>query len=238
MPTVIPYGLTPFKVVGQWLSLSTRFQIPMPSQNGRPFQGSIHIGVCAIYSCENGRQFGIGIMVRRPQPPKLDKVKAVHAHRLQLTHATLTSVALLEPFISLSCHTIILMEPAGITAILTLVQQVHSYIKEAYNADDERKQLHDEITSTQDLLEQLNEKSEQAKWGDTLTVLATPHGPLQQLETTLKRLEKDLRPSDSRLKTMAKTLKWPLHKKDTESLVSSLERSKSLLTLALQRDLM
>ena len=130
------------------------------------------------------------------------------------------------------------MEPVGISTILTLTQQVLGYIKDAYNASSERKKLLDEITSTQDLLIQLSEKSEQAKWGDTLKVLATPRGPLQQLETALKRLEKDLRPSNSRLKTMGKALKWPFDKKDTESIVSSLERSKSLLTLALQRDLM
>ena len=120
------------------------------------------------------------------------------------------------------------MEPVGISTILTLTQQVLGYIKDAYNASEERKKLFDEITSTQDLLIQLSEKSEQAKWGDTLKVLATPRGPLQQLETALKRLEKELRPSNSRLKTMGKALKWPFDKKDTESIVSSLERSKSL----------
>jgi len=130
------------------------------------------------------------------------------------------------------------MEPVGITTILTLTQQVLGYLKDAYNANEERKKLFDEITSTQVLLIQLSEKSEQAKWGDTLKALATPRGPLERLETALKRLEKDLRPSDSRLKTMGKALKWPFDKKDTESIVSSLERSKSLLNFALQRDLM
>jgi hypothetical protein len=133
-------------------------------------------------------------------------------------------------------------EPVGFAAsIITLLQltkDVLEYIKEAHNASHERKKFSDEIESTQNLLAQLTLKSEEAKWGDSMKVLATPRGPLNRLESTLKGLEARLKPSDGRVKALGKALKWPFDKKETEAMIASLERSKSLLTLALQRDLL
>lgn len=139
------------------------------------------------------------------------------------------------------CHTI-MAEPVGFVAsILTLLgiaQKVLEYVKDTCHASKERRKIFDEVASTLVLLTQLQEKSEQAKWGDTMKVLATPQGPLQQLETALKKLENGLKPSNNRLKTVGKTLTWPFEKKETDIILSSLERSKSLLTLALNKDLM
>jgi len=127
---------------------------------------------------------------------------------------------------------------ASIVTLLDLTRKVLEYVKDACYASRERKKIYDEVTSTQGLLEQLNEKSEQAKWGDTLKILDTPQGPLQQLETALKRLEKGLKASDNCFRTLGNALTWPFEKKETDAILSSLERPKSLLTLALQRDLM
>lgn len=133
-------------------------------------------------------------------------------------------------------------EPVGFAAsiitLLELTKGVLEYIRDAYNAINERKKLSDEIESTQRLLEQLNLKSEEAKWGDTMKVLTIPGGPLQQFETQLKQLEKCLAPSNSQWKKLGTALKWPLNRKATEEIFTSLERFKSLLTIALQRDLM
>ena len=134
------------------------------------------------------------------------------------------------------------MDPVSIASLvktsLTLAHTVLGYIADAYAATGERKRLFDEVSSTQDLLTQLSQKSDEARWGDTMKVLATDRGPLRQLEKALRGLEERLRPSDSRLKSFGKALKWPFDKKEIEAIVASLERSKSLLTLALQRDLM
>jgi len=133
-------------------------------------------------------------------------------------------------------------EPVGFAAsIITLLQltkDVLEYLKEAHNASHERSKLSAEIESTQNLLAQLTLKSEEAKWGDSMKVLATPRGPLNRLESTLKGLEQRLKSSDGRVKALGKALKWPFDKKETEAMIASLERSKSLLTLALQRDLL
>lgn len=135
-----------------------------------------------------------------------------------------------------------MVEPVGFTAsiviLLVLTKQVLGYIKDAHNASNKRKKVFEEITSTQNLLRQLNQKLEEAKWGDTMKVLTTPRGPLQQLENALKDLEKRLRLSENCWKTLKKTFKWPFDKKETDSIFSSMERSKSLLTLALQQDSM
>ena len=133
------------------------------------------------------------------------------------------------------------MDPVSIAGLLktslTLTKQVIGYLTDVYNANSERKKFLDEINGTRDLLTQLSLKSE-AKWGDTMKVLATANGPLEKLETTLNDLENRLRPSGSRLKKFGTALKWPFNKPETENIITSLERSKSLLTLALQRDLM
>jgi hypothetical protein len=71
-----------------------------------------------------------------------------------------------------------------------------------------------------------------------MKVLATPQGPLHRLETTLKHLVKGLKPSSSRLIKTGKALAWPFQKKDCQEILSALERSKSLLTLALQNNLL
>ena len=71
-----------------------------------------------------------------------------------------------------------------------------------------------------------------------MKTLATPQGPLDRLETHLKSLVKGMRPLNSRLKTVGKMLTWPFEKKEYQDIMSSLERYKSLLSLALQNDLL
>jgi hypothetical protein len=135
-----------------------------------------------------------------------------------------------------------MVEPVGFAAslitLLDLTRSVLDYIKNTYHAHKERRKIFDEVTSTQCLLAQLQDKSEKTKWGDSMKVLATPFGPLQQLETVLNKLEKGLNPCNNRLKTFGKALIWPFEKKETETILSSLERCKLLLTLALNRDLL
>jgi hypothetical protein len=133
-------------------------------------------------------------------------------------------------------------EPVGFAAsiitLLDLSREVLEYIKDAYHANKEREEIFLEVTSTQDVLLQLQQKSTQEKWTDITKVLSLPQGPLQRLERALNGLVKGLKPSNSRLKTIGKALTWPFEKKEYQEILSSLERSKSLVTVALQKDLM
>ena len=142
----------------------------------------------------------------------------------------------------ISSHAI-MVDPVSIAkaigTLLDLTKTVLGYVKDVYLASKDRQKLFDEVASTQAFLEQLNEKSEHAKWRDTIVmnILAAPQGPLQQLTNTLEPLKEKLKPSDNRLKNFGKAVAWPFKKEEMVSIFSSLERSKSLLTLALQRDL-
>ena len=87
-----------------------------------------------------------------------------------------------------------MMEPVGFTAsIITLVdlaKEVIEYLRDAYHGKKERNEIFVEVTSTQDVLLQVQEKENQDKLADIMKVLAMPHGPLQRLEAALKSLKK------------------------------------------------
>ena len=133
-------------------------------------------------------------------------------------------------------------EPAGFAAsiitLLDLAKEVLEYISDTYHASKERNEIFMEVKSTQEILTQLKEKSTLEKWADITKVLDLECGPLQRLERALRSLIKGLKPSNSRLKTLGKAMNWPFEKKEFQEILSSLERSKSLLMLALQKDLM
>jgi len=133
-------------------------------------------------------------------------------------------------------------EPVGFAAsIITLVDltnKVFEYMNDAYRSTKERDKIFHEVTGTQEVLRQLQAKANSDKWADTMKVLATPQGPLYCLESSLKSLVRGLKPSDSRLETFGKAMIWPFEKREYQYIVSSLERSKSLLILALQNDLL
>ena len=127
---------------------------------------------------------------------------------------------------------------ASIVTLLDLTKQVLEYIHDAYHANKEREEILHEVRSTQQILLELKEKSNEEKWTDVMKVVNMPQGPLQRLESALMSLAKGLKPSSSGLKTAGKALIWPFKKKEYQEILGSLERSKSLLALALQKDLM
>lgn len=135
-----------------------------------------------------------------------------------------------------------MVEPVGfaasITALLDLAKKVVEYITDAYHASNECNEILIEVTCNQEILLQLQQKSKQEQWADIIKVLDMKHGPLQRLEKALKSLVRCLKPSNNHLKTLGKAMSWPTAKTEYQEIFSSLERSKSLLMLALQKDLM
>jgi hypothetical protein len=128
------------------------------------------------------------------------------------------------------------MDPA--TSIITLVQftgTVIGYINDVKGASEERKRILDELSSTHYLLFLLKDKAEAKEWGDTIKSLAIPKGPLEQFKDALERLASKLAPAEG-LKKVGRALTWPFQKDDVKYILSTIERQKSLFSLALQND--
>lgn len=128
---------------------------------------------------------------------------------------------------------------ASIIAVLQLTTTVTGYLKDAQGGSDERLRLRDEIRNTVCVLEMLKDRAEEAelqdKWAQSLRSLNSQNGPLTQFSETLELLVSKLAPKD-RLRQIVQTLKWPLDKTEFVSVLNSLERQKTLFTLALQCD--
>ena len=130
---------------------------------------------------------------------------------------------------------------ASIIAILQLTQQVIQYVVDAKDAGDDRNRLLNEITSAHGFLFVLKDKAEKfgIRWDDTFYVnmrtLNGPTGPLEQYKLALQRLVAKLMPQKG-LKKFGQILGWPFEKKEIMEILDTIERQKSLFSLALQND--
>lgn len=130
---------------------------------------------------------------------------------------------------------------ASVIAVLQLTQQVIQYVVDAKNASDDRNRILTEITSAHSFLFLLKDKAEKSatQWDNTLyetmRALDGPNGPLEQFKDALERLASKLRPRQG-LKKLGKALSWPFEKSEIKGILDTIERQKSLFSLALQND--
>lgn len=135
------------------------------------------------------------------------------------------------------------MDPLSIAAstiaVIQLAANVIQYIIDAKDAGDDRQRILYEITSVHGFLYLLKNKAEQPQWDETffetMKSLNAFRGPLEQFKIVLERLATKLRPTQG-LKKFGKALTWPFQKQEIEDILSSIERQKSLFSLALQND--
>lgn len=148
---------------------------------------------------------------------------------------------------------------SGIVALLQLASTVIQYLSAVKDASDERQRLIVEIgtcfgislrTGTLTLeiplgnitgfLYLLKESADTSHQSDTssaaLKSLCNPQGPLSQLEDALNELALKLGPANGRLKRAGKALRWPFQKSEIHSILSRIERLKTMFGLALQND--
>ncbi|KAI0428933.1 ankyrin repeat-containing domain protein [Xylaria sp. FL1042] len=137
------------------------------------------------------------------------------------------------------------MEPlsatSSIIAIIQLCSDVVKYIIAANGATKARRRLREEILNCEVLLLQLQDHAEDAFGGRVLSekikTLDGPGTPLYRLGLALGELKTQLEPNKGWNKTLS-TLKWPFDEKGLENILSSIEREKSLLQLALTNSCM
>jgi len=113
------------------------------------------------------------------------------------------------------------------------------YLKDVKDASKDCHDILVEIGSTSSLLYVLNDlitKSDtQGSYLALVRSLAVPRGPLDQFRSALDRLYGKIMPANSFTKA-ARVLTWPLKKDKVKELLSTIERLKSLFSLALQND--
>jgi len=134
---------------------------------------------------------------------------------------------------------------ASIVAVLQLTSTVVQYVGDVKDSSQDRLKIRDEISSASFLLYSLKDRIRDAeslqpdenrrRWLSSISPLGAPNGPLARFKSDLQDLASRLEPSDGRRK-FEKMLKWKFEKGYINSLLQSIERQKSVFTIALQSD--
>jgi NACHT domain len=135
------------------------------------------------------------------------------------------------------------MDPLSITAstiaIIQISSDIVSYINGAAGSMKERKRLRNEVRSCEFILQCLSDEVSDAEegntWSATIKALEGPDAPLGRLRDALTAVKAKLEPKKG-LKNAFSTLKWPFDEKEIEKTISTIEREKNLLGLALTND--
>ncbi|RDW67885.1 hypothetical protein BP6252_09281 [Coleophoma cylindrospora] len=128
---------------------------------------------------------------------------------------------------------------ASIIAIIQLSAVVVKYISGVRGATKERKRLREEIRACEFILRQLKDDADDAEegaaWSETIKALEGADAPLGRLSVALNLVKAKLGHKTGLEKTLT-SLKWPFNEKEIETIISAIEREKTLLHLALTND--
>jgi hypothetical protein len=122
---------------------------------------------------------------------------------------------------------------AGLVAVLQLTDEVINCLHSTNDASGDRQRILDEITGIHYLFYRLNDRAPKGNQDKTIEPVLTVILP--QFELVLERLMKRLQPAKG-LAKIGKSLTWPFRKREVTDLLSTFERVKSLLSLALLSD--
>lgn len=135
------------------------------------------------------------------------------------------------------------MDPLSVSAsILALLQStgaVMNYLRDVKGAPKEIKRIRMEVFSVYNLLVALQVEANQATKDDacpsTLNSLNVPNGSFQQFHSALDRLTSKLAPVQG-WRRLGKGFKWPFEKEEMQEILNTVERLKTLFSLARQND--
>ena len=125
---------------------------------------------------------------------------------------------------------------ASITNLLEFAKDVIQYMKDVYEATEQKQMLLQEVDATREVLARLNRYSTESKWKETMDALMRRQGPLEQLSAVFKRIESKLKPPTGKWSKATKALIWPFTKGEVALLLTRIERIKALLNIALQNE--
>lgn len=128
---------------------------------------------------------------------------------------------------------------ASVAQIITVTTRVVGYLNDIKDAPNDRARLAIEVASLTTLFTSLRYTVEGSTSSDPWLLgvrsLGVENGPLEQFKEAMELLAEKLKPQ-SGLKKFGLKLLWTLDKKEIGDIMSRIERTKSLVELALQRD--
>jgi hypothetical protein len=123
---------------------------------------------------------------------------------------------------------------ASVGGLLQLSEVIIEYLRNTMGAKEQMNKLITEIMATKILLEELRDTAKAPEWSNTLESLEKPGSPLELLRSSLEELDKKAKVSGSQMNKITKRLVWQFDRVEYEEILSRIERSKALLSLALQ----
>lgn len=136
------------------------------------------------------------------------------------------------------------MDPLSITASIIAILQATatlvSYVNDVKGAPSDQERLSKEARSLSDLLTNLlcrliEEKERPEAWYTEVKSLGRPDGPLGQYKAALEKLQRKIKGREG-LAKIGNVLLWTFIKEDVASILSQIERIKSLIQIALEMD--
>ncbi|KAF2469207.1 ankyrin [Lindgomyces ingoldianus] len=128
---------------------------------------------------------------------------------------------------------------ASIIAVLQLSTKVLEYLNDVKDASKDRTQCALETSNLYNLLFNLRAQVEEGdatkEWYTALRALAVENGPLDQFKEALETLQARMT-DGGRLKKAGDILMWKFKKEEMVSILGRIERLKTLVEIALQRD--
>ena len=135
------------------------------------------------------------------------------------------------------------MDPLSVTssiiAVLQLSSKVIGYLTNVKDASKERSQCAIEVSNLHSLLLNLKFHLESedvhTPWYTAVRALTIEHGPLDQFKQALQTLQAGMK-DQGRSEKVTDILMWKFKKDDVDSILRRVERLKTLVGIALQRD--
>lgn len=125
---------------------------------------------------------------------------------------------------------------ASVIAILQLSSEIFKYVNTVTDASKDRDLLRNEVKACRNILQQLADEADDSvegkAWSETIKTLEAPGGPLCRLQVALDMMKTKLQYTGG----LRRSLKWPFQEKEVQKIVASIEREKSLLSLALENN--
>jgi hypothetical protein len=140
------------------------------------------------------------------------------------------------------------MDPVTVFGVLTVIVQIIKtttttigYLNDLKHASKEQSLLSYETASLLLLMTNLRSRLEEADrpewktWSEGILMLGAKNGALDQVHTAMEELLTKLDKMSNRSK-VTNTLVWKLEKDDCTAILERIERSKTVISLALQGD--
>ena len=130
---------------------------------------------------------------------------------------------------------------ASIVAILQLTTTLTGYINDVKKATKEQARIAVEASNLYGLLTSLRYRVEEARsdepWYNQVKLLAMKDGPLDQFKDTLEKMVERI-PTSRKRDQVKSILTWTLTKTEVDNALARMERLKSLISCALNNDLL